>query len=351
MADSLNNLGHWPSFATLSIGSLPYTDLSQALDELALLDIPAAPQLTRLNLREDMIFGAVDGLPFIEANLEERKVTVPQKNLADNLAHFYELYFAGDFSFAALSPEASTGLEAFFKKAEGQPSFGANFLKAQVVGPLTFAQSARLENGSSAVDQPDILEALSLGLGAKAAYLASRIRALGRQPVVFIDEPGLTGYGSAFSTLSAETVLKSLSQAIETAKSQGQVFIGCHVCGNTDWGLLSQAPLDILNFDAYSYLETFCLYPKELKAFLERGGYLAFGLVPTDKFTPDLTSRFLLDKFWLELKPLTRVIDRELLIERSLLTSSCGLGSLPPRTASLIMTLLAQTAQLARQSV
>jgi hypothetical protein len=41
--------------------------------------------------------------------------------------------------------------------------------------------------------------------------------------------------------------------------------------GNTVWSLLLETRLDILSFDAYSYLENLSLYPKGLKTFLERG--------------------------------------------------------------------------------
>jgi hypothetical protein len=350
MVEDLNNLANWPRFASLAIGSVPCLTTEQALRELARLDIPASPQMVKVSFYEDMLLGAADGLPFIQIQENERRLVAREKDLADNLALFYERFYAGDFSFLALGEKSSEGLRAFLQKAKVDPSFGASYLKAQVVGPITFAQSTRLDNGNSAVDQPDILEALSFGLGAKAAYLASLIRDVNRSALVFIDEPGLSGYGSAFSTLSAETILKSLGRAIETAKSQGPVMIGCHVCGNTDWGLLARAPLDVLNFDAFNHMEAFCLYPKELKDFLERGGFVAWGLAPTENFDPAITAELLLDRFWAGVKPLWRYIDRDLLMKRSLFSPSCGLGSLPMATARNILIVVAELSELARVS-
>jgi hypothetical protein len=304
--------------------------------------------MVKVSFYEDMIFGALDGFPFVKVQEAEKKVLIEDDLLADNLAQFYESFYAGDYAFLALSPKSSLGLEPFLARAKATPAFGEDYLKAQVVGPLTLAQSIKLTNGTAALDQPDVLEALSLGLGAKAAYLAGLIRATGRSAVVFIDEPGLTGYGSAFSTLSAETILKSLGQATETARSQGPVYLGCHVCGNTDWGLLSQAGLDILNFDAFSHLEPFSLYPRELAAFLAKGGYIAFGLVPTEDYSPDLTAETLLNRLDEGLKPLKRHIDPDLLKARTLFSTSCGLGSLPPTTAGAIFKLLADVSRRAR---
>ncbi|NIN66688.1 MAG: hypothetical protein GTO63_18770, partial [Anaerolineae bacterium] len=52
---------------------------------------------------------------------------------------------------------------------------------------------------------------------------------------------------------------------------------GVHCEANTDWSLLMETDLDLLNFDAYEHMQALALYPAELRAFLERGGVLAWG--------------------------------------------------------------------------
>jgi hypothetical protein len=337
-----------PFMAGLAIGSVPNESVDEALDNLSSLDIPAYPQMVKVSFYEDMIYGAMDGFGFIKVSEEKRSVFIPRAGFEDNLALFYENFYKGDYSFLALGPRSQGGWTAFLERAGKDPNFGKVFLKAQVVGPLTLAQSVRLEDGSSALDDPNILEALSFGLGAKAAWLADQIRQTGRLPVVFIDEPGLTGYGSAFSTLSRETILKAIGTAAETARSQGPVLLGCHVCGNTDWGLLSEAGLDILNFDAYNFLEPFCLYPQELGAFLNNNGLIAWGLVPTEDYSPQMTAEGLLKHLAQGADILeSRGLDRKLLSQRSLFSSSCGLGQLSLSKAAGIIKLIGEVAQLA----
>jgi methionine synthase II (cobalamin-independent) len=325
----------------LSIGSVPFTDIPLVFDLLgANVDIPASPQLVRLSPWEDMLMGAVDGIDFLAADEESRVITVPLKNREENLASFYEKYYSGDPSFLEKTERSKLGFSSFAARASSDANFGREFLKTQIVGPLTFGQSVKVEGGFALADDPGLIEAACLALGAKLALEARVIRDLGRKPVVFLDEPGLTGYGSAFSTLSEELVLNSLNSAAQAARSLGEVTVGCHVCGNTDWGLLAKADIDIINCDAFEYVESVCLYPKELAGFLERGGWLAWGIVPTQGYVPGVTAGELANRLSMGLEALVRRgVDGKLLKERALVTSSCGLGGLGEETARKVLEL------------
>ncbi|MDR2406169.1 MAG: hypothetical protein LBE27_07360 [Deltaproteobacteria bacterium] len=329
-------------FSTFAIGSFPFDEPSVALDLMGKnLDIPAAPQMVKLSPWEDMLLGAVDGIPFLEASEETRVINAPISGREENLALFYEKYYQGDYSFLKREAHASLGLSAFLERAKRDPSFGKEFLKTQVVGPLTFGQSVKVEGSFGLVDDPGLLEASSYALGAKVALEAQMIRDLGRFPIVFFDEPGLSGYGSAFSTLSAEMVLQALGESIQALREKGEVLVGIHVCGNTDWGLLTKSGVDIINFDAFGYQESVALYPKELSVFLEGGGYLAWGIVPTTSYEPRVTAEWLFKHLLEGFTKLSRHnIAPELLRERCLITSSCGLGSLDPKIATIVLELL-----------
>jgi hypothetical protein len=308
------------------------------------LDIPAHPQLVRASPWEDMLLSAVSGFPAAKVD-DQNSILIASKGREEEMAAFYERYYSGDWGFLALDPRSSLGYEEFFKRAGEDKGFGRRFLKCQVVGPLTFGQSVKVEGGYALADDPALLEVAALALGAKAALAASRVRGLGREAIVFFDEPGLTGYGSAFSTLSEQTVVGALAQAVEAARSKGPLLAGCHVCGNTDWGLLTKVGLDIINFDAFEFMETVLLYPREMKAFLEGGGLLAFGIVPTRGFDDSVTAdrlAGLLKDGWATLG--SKGVDLDLLKERTLITSACGLGSLEAEKAAAILKIMPQVA-------
>ncbi len=97
---------------------------------------------------------------------------------------------------------------------------------------------------------------------------------------------------------------------------------GVHLCGNPDWDFLLTLDLDILSMDVYSNGEIFVNYATGIKRFLERGGILVWGLVPTN-FEPfekeDMESlEALLQDICSKLA--SKGIDTEFLISRSLLS-------------------------------
>jgi hypothetical protein len=147
---------------------------------------------------------------------------------------------------------------------------------------------------------------------------------LGVPTILFFDEPSLSSFGSAFSGLNREDVVLSLNECFRGV----QGLKGVHCCGNTDWSVILAANFDILSFDAYGYLETLSLYPKELKAFLEKGGILAWGIVPTSEHILKENALSLVERFEKGIGVLSKKgIDRGLL-RRAIITPSCGTASL-----------------------
>ncbi|MCX5657742.1 MAG: hypothetical protein NTZ48_05915, partial [Candidatus Omnitrophica bacterium] len=126
-------------------------------------------------------------------------------------------------------------------------------------------------------------------------------------------------------------------EVIEGIHKEG-ALAGIHCCGNTDWGFLTQTKTDIINFDAYGFSESLLLYPEEIRAFLERGGAIAWGIVPTGSDINDISPEDLIEKLNSTLKSLkAKGIDRKLISGHSLISPSCGLGSLGAEEGKMIL--------------
>jgi hypothetical protein len=134
------------------------------------------------------------------------------------------------------------------------------------------------------------------------------------------------------------TVLNEVIDAIHSAGG----LAGVHICANTDWSLLLDSPADIISFDAYAYFDRFILYPDQIKRYFEAGKLLAWGIVPTGNME-DIereTTESLFNQ-WQEKAALVEGlgIEKSRLVSQSLITPSCGTGSLPLAAARKVLQL------------
>ena len=130
------------------------------------------------------------------------------------------------------------------------------------------------------------------------------------------------------ASMLTEDVIKDIDEVVEAVHSHGGLA-GIHCEENTDWSLLMETDLDILDFDAYDHMQGITLYPAELRKFFDRGGCLGWGIVPTldreaaaTETIPSLIARF---EEGVE-SLVSTGFDRDQLLQRALITPSCGAG-------------------------
>ncbi|MBI4972205.1 MAG: hypothetical protein HZC16_00110 [Candidatus Omnitrophica bacterium] len=146
-------------------------------------------------------------------------------------------------------------------------------------------------------------------------------------------------------------MVKALSEFSAAIKSE-DVLTGVHCCGNTDWSIFTAVKsIDIISFDAFSFLDKFVLYAQDLKDFLKRGGIICWGIVPTQEFSGKETAQLLTDKITAGIDILAKKgLSRNLLLENLLLSPACGLGTLDTKKAESIFNLLQQTSSIIKNS-
>jgi methionine synthase II (cobalamin-independent) len=250
------------------------------------------------------------------------------------LTQFYEAALLEELDKFSLSPQEASGFYSLMEALQPLPAEAPAFVKGQVVGPVTFATIVKGMDGKAVLFDLELIQAITRGLALKAAWQVAKIRETGRQAVIFFDEPSLTGLGSAFMQISREEVISLITETITAAREPGNAYFGVHCCGNTDWSVLLETPIDILSFDSYEFFENLKLYDKHLKKFLARGGCLAWGLVPTSPTAPVETEEALWAKFTAQVEELVQIgLDKSFLLSQSLLTPACGLGYLAPERA------------------
>jgi methionine synthase II (cobalamin-independent) len=317
---------------------MPHKDAAEAARLIAArTTLPFWPQLVNLGPQEDIVLQCAQALPCLEVDLAARRVVAGAKGREEELFRFYERLLAGDLEHFA--PQVSRGLDALLETVRGlAPEAAPRLLKGQVVGPVTFGTTVKEESGRDIIHDRELMEACCQGLAMKAAWQARRLNGAGAEAIIFFDEPSLSGFGSAFMPVGRDSVLGLLRLLFDTFRSAGQpALLGLHCCGNSDWPMLLESGTDIISFDSWSYLDNFCLFPREIDAFLRRGGYLAWGAVPTIGPVPENWAA-LAERLSQGLASLEGSgVDKDLLLTRSLLTPSCGMGLLSEPEAARVL--------------
>jgi methionine synthase II (cobalamin-independent) len=311
------------------IGSMPHTDPAEACEQVTryLKDIPAWPQLPKRSFLENMYVQYSQGFPGVV--IEADKIYIDRsRDLNKPLEQLYAAYLANDIDQYPIGPDYAAGLHRFLSLKELAPMA----VKGQVVGPISWGLTVTDDKRQSIIYDATLADAAAKLLRLKAAWEERELRKISRNTIIFIDEPSMTSFGSAFVPLSKEKVTELLEEVLGGISG----LKGVHCCGNTDWSVLLGTSMDILSFDAYNYAQSLSLYIPDVTKFLERKGTIAWGIVPNDEIAlAKESTASLKDRLEEAMAPFTRAgIRFKQLIEQGLLTPSCGLGSISLEAAA-----------------
>jgi len=336
------------SFMTTMVGSMPHRDADRAI-ETVLANIkgaPAWPQLPALGLNEQMEVQYTEGLPCVVIDPEnERMYFDTSGDYSETLAGFYEAYLMamdpddgnGDCSALSIGPAFAKGIYALESRLQerGTP---LPFIKVQTTGPCTMALSTVDENKRAIYYNEEFRDLIVKAMAMKSRWQIQKFAPYAEEIICFIDEPILSAFGSStYVSVKRSDVVDQLAEVIEAVHADRGIA-GVHCCGNTEWSILVDAGVDILNFDAYGFGESIAIYPEAIKTLLNRGGCIAWGIVPTSTAIRQETVASLSKKLEQAMDNLAaRGINRELLFERSLITPSCGTGSLSVEDAERVL--------------
>jgi hypothetical protein len=343
------------------IGSLPIDDHAAAI---ALVDkyspeIPIWIQLPAF-AAEGMLAQFADPLPGLAREGGRMFIDAGADDFDQQVLEFFEASMGvaeGTVSLAdsrfALDRETAPGffqLLAYLDRRTAPPAA----VKGQVTGPFTFATGINDADGRAIFYHDTLREAAVTCIALNARWQTEQLKKYGVPVILFLDEPGLAGFGSsAFISVTSADVAACLEPVIQEIHTAGGLA-GVHVCANTDWSLMFEASLDIISFDAYSFFDKFLLYPDRIRGFFRRGGILAWGIVPTAdpeqvrRETPDtLTAR--LESQIAQVAALG--IDPAVVAAQSLITPSCGVGSLPLADAVRVIDMTREISDRFRQKL
>ena len=257
---------------TTAMAVMPHKDVDRALDAAFSLDVPFWPQLPLYSYYEDMYVQASEHFPGILLDVEKRLLRFSIEKFIgefeETIARFDEPEYFDVSKTYSVVYHRFLDLNLAEKPAirgqlEGPISFGFN-VKDQDDRPILFNDTVR----------PFMLEFMAKRINVQLA----RLKQCNPNAFMFVDEPGLqflfsgmAGYGDQAARIDME----SFFSMIERPR-------GVHLCGNPDWDFLLNLDLDVLSLDVYTNGEVFISYADSIRRFLDRGGVLVWGIVPTN---------------------------------------------------------------------
>jgi len=265
------------------------------------------------------------------------------------LERFYEAYLGSlsgaHFDAFSISEPFAGGLHALLARLGEPGSKRRRFIKCPLTGPLTFGLSVLDSDGKPAIYDDTLADVIIKGLSMKGCWEVEVFRPYADRVIVFIDEPILGSYGTAaLIGVSSDLVAKSLGEVAEAIRSAGGI-VGAHCCANTDWSLFGQIDIDILSFDAYNDAQNLALFPGIVSALFDRGGALAWGIVPTSERIDEEDVDSLLGRLRRAMDYLEeKGVHRASFTERLIVTPSCGTGTMDEAGAEKVFRALFELA-------
>lgn len=319
-----------------AIGSMPHTNADEACATIMkyLPDIPVWPQLPRRSPKENMIIQFSEGFPAIVTKGDRIHIE-PSADFESEIEQIYIDCEQGNAGKYDISKEYAAGLHAFLSKAAG-----SKIVKGQVTGPVTWGLAVTRQDGLGILYDDTLAEAAAKFLRLKASWQDNILRGISPNPIIFVDEPYLVSLGSVFTPIPEKKVPVLLEEVLMGIKGTK----GLHCCGNTNWSVLLDTTIDILSFDAYNYASSLSTHSGKVKSFLERGGNIAWGIVPNEEealVKESLPS--LRDRLEEAMAPFANDgVKFKQIIAQGLITPSCTLASLSLEAANRALELMAE---------
>ena len=311
------SLGFSPHCKTTAMGIMPHQDIERALEVALSLDIPFWPQLPKVSYFEDMYVQALENFPGARIDPVQQRIYFDLSRFYEELPSYFEK--ADDPQTFRLTKEFSIVYHRFLERdLSHYPA-----IRGQMISPISLGLKIVDENLKPIIYHDEVREVLFDFIQKKVSQQYKELRQKNPHAFVWVDDPGLAlifNALSGYTEFQARTDLDRFLEGLEGPK-------GVHLCAKPDWDFLLKSKIEILSFDSFNCGVVFVNYPS-LKDFVERGGVISWGIVPTytellEQETIDsLMER--LETFWEDLSQ--KGVDQKKLLRQSLLApATCNL--------------------------
>lgn len=253
------------------MGIMPHRDPDRALELAFSLDIPFWPQLPNISFSEDTYVQTISGMPGIRVDHREKRITLDDDAFYSGLEEYLEHDAESDIF--SMRPDESATYGGFLKRASGDyPA-----LRGQFMGPISMCLMVKDADKKPVIYRDDVREVVISHVARRVNRHLRDLRSINPRSFVWVDEPGLEFLFTGITGYTSERARGDLDLFLSLLDGPR----GIHLCGNPDWDFLLQAEVELLSLDAYNNRDILAGYGPGLRKLLEKGGTIAWGIVPT----------------------------------------------------------------------
>lgn len=337
------------SLLPTGIGSLPHTDANTACEHILNIfpEIPFWPQLPAIGFNENMYVQFAYDLPGVIIDYKKKKIVIDKEEkllmeIDDTYRYLSNEKYINRDIIQEYRKEFFHGLYAMVTKLKSVKN--VNIVKGQIIGPVSLGLQIVDNTDRPMIYDEFYMDLLVKILNRKAQLQVKYLQEITDKIILFFDEPSLCLIGTPHLNIDRKTIYNMF---IELFKSIDAV-IGIHCCGNTDWSLIFDLPIDIVSFDAYNYGKNLVLYTDKIIDYINRGGILAFGIVPS---VEDIFVSLNKKKIFSLLQELIsqfvqKGIPEKQLINSMIIMPSCGLAGMSVKNAIKAMMITSEISKM-----
>jgi hypothetical protein len=334
-----------PHSLATGVGALPHTDPKEACnDVLAIFPrFPYVPTLPDRGQLESIVFNDSEQMPG-RLIRDDRLLYDSATDHTAAMEQVYRDYVEGNYIPYGLHKEYAS---CFIEMMSHDISH-AKLLKCQVTGPVTFGMQVVDADKRPIYYDAQLADVLSKMIALKARWCEVEMREKTgvAETVVVLNEPYLASLGSSVVPVNQEMVRSGW----EDIAALVQGGLGIHCCSNTDWEFVMDLLPSIVSIDAYATAKEFLLYSDAIATYMERGGVVAWGVVPAEyRIFATETTDLLYERYLTIRTQLCSRMPEHLFDAQSLITPSCGIRFADRKGAVAIMQTAAEISRRIRE--
>ncbi len=335
-----------PACLPLALGALPHRSAAQALDIARRYagTLLAWPQLPQRSFREQCLVQSMIGFPGLVVDAAALRVYVDRNEAERRIDSLWLAYLEHTITYAALSADDAAGL-AEMARIGGWRDLRA--VKGQILGPISAALQLTDEREQPLIYDDMLFDAIAQLLRLRVAWQELRLSEIAPVTIICIDEPLLEAVDSPFFPHDWNRIAGQIDDVLAGIN-------GCRALytrGDVDLNRLMHTSVELLIAESAAYrrlCESGC---ENLIAFLERGGMVGIGIVPSD---PEQLKMASVDSLFAAFASLlddltSQGVARDHVLQQTILSPAQSLGYLDNASAERALQLLAGVSQRIRE--